>query len=261
MTKSNFLCFHHGSSFHQGTLPNTRLHQHGAMVLLVSLGNEFQLETASGSTVSCKSAIVDAGFRHCLISNQEPMIANYLEGYHPLTKCLRDYYLKEEPIADNFLGNFAIKRSLNLNIRNQLWSELFSKAMSRETGPIDQRIMNTVAEMQSMQIALPFQDESDPSYLENGHLNYFAEKNRLSASRFSHLFREQMGISFKRYRLWQKVAVLLRQVSGPHSLTDLALCHGFFDSSHLTNTFQNLFGLSPSQIVKPLGSIHSAEKT
>lgn len=62
----------------------------------------------------------------------------------------------------------------------------------------------------------------------------------------THLFREQTGMSIKRYLLWAKIrrAVQLMADGGP--LTQIALSGGFTDAAHMSRTFQRYFGLSPS---------------
>lgn len=70
----------------------------------------------------------------------------------------------------------------------------------------------------------------------------------LSSHRFQHLFRDSTGIPFRRYQLWLKLIGAVEAVAGGASLTEAAHTAGFSDSSHLSRTFRQNFGLSPSSI-------------
>jgi AraC-like DNA-binding protein len=79
----------------------------------------------------------------------------------------------------------------------------------------------------------------------------------LSTSRFLHLFRDQTGTSYRRYRLWlrmMRAADLLRQ---GHNLTRAATEAGFSSPSHFSDTFHAMFGLRPRQLLGTrIGLVH-----
>lgn len=68
----------------------------------------------------------------------------------------------------------------------------------------------------------------------------------LSPSRFAHLFSEKVGLPFRRYLLWRRLNQALLRIGAGQSFTAAAHGAGFADSAHLTRTFQQMFGLSPS---------------
>jgi AraC-like DNA-binding protein len=73
----------------------------------------------------------------------------------------------------------------------------------------------------------------------------------LSASRFRAVFAEHVGLPFRRYRLWRKMARVVSLVSEGRNLTDAALDAGFTDSAHLSTTFKRMFGISPGFLLDP----------
>lgn len=68
----------------------------------------------------------------------------------------------------------------------------------------------------------------------------------LSPDRLTHLFREQTGLSIKRYLVWAKIRRSVQQMSQGRPLTDIAHECGFSDSAHMSHTYQQHFGLPPS---------------
>ena len=65
-----------------------------------------------------------------------------------------------------------------------------------------------------------------------------AELASLSTSRFRHVFRAEVGMPFRRYRLWRRMACVVRCLSEGSSLTDAALSAGFSSSAHLSSAFK-----------------------
>jgi len=70
----------------------------------------------------------------------------------------------------------------------------------------------------------------------------------LSDSRFSHLFREQVGTSYQRYRLWVRARAAIEALVAGESITRAALDAGFSDHAHLTRTMRRLVGQPPSYL-------------
>ena len=68
----------------------------------------------------------------------------------------------------------------------------------------------------------------------------------LSPSRFAHLFRDEVGLPFRRYMLWRKLNRAMAEFGRGSNLTDSAHAAGFSDSAHLTHTWHQMFGMSPS---------------
>jgi AraC-like DNA-binding protein len=72
----------------------------------------------------------------------------------------------------------------------------------------------------------------------------------LSESRLRHAFSEQVGIPITSYILWTRMKVALREMLKPGvTLSEAAQRANFADHSHLTRTFQRMFGVSPSLLL------------
>lgn len=68
----------------------------------------------------------------------------------------------------------------------------------------------------------------------------------LSVSHFSHAFKQTLGMTPKEYIAARRVeAAGQYMLSSEHSLSDIALSHGFCDQSHFCRVFRRETGLSP----------------
>lgn len=68
----------------------------------------------------------------------------------------------------------------------------------------------------------------------------------LSESHLAHLFAERIGVPLRRYVLWQRLRTAVETAMCGASLTDAAHAAGFADSAHLSRTFRDTFGVTPS---------------
>jgi AraC-like DNA-binding protein len=82
-----------------------------------------------------------------------------------------------------------------------------------------------------------------------GRLREAAELACLSPSRFRARFDAEVGLPFRRYRMWRRMALVMRSIARGGSLTDAALEAGFSSSAHLSSSFKRMFGISASEII------------
>jgi AraC-like DNA-binding protein len=71
----------------------------------------------------------------------------------------------------------------------------------------------------------------------------------LSPSRFQHLFRAATGVTFRRYRLWRRMAAAARALEAGSNLTAAAIDAGFATPAHFSAAFRAMFGVQPSALL------------
>lgn len=70
----------------------------------------------------------------------------------------------------------------------------------------------------------------------------------LSFSRFLHLFKAEVGATFRGFRAWKRARSFLGYANGAPSLTDVALEIGYPDSTHFSHSIRQVYGLRPKDI-------------
>lgn len=76
-----------------------------------------------------------------------------------------------------------------------------------------------------------------------------AEEAGMSSSYFQHKFKLETGVAFRRFRNWIRLRAVLKDASRGIGLTDAAHEAGFAGSAHLSSTFKDMFGMSPSELM------------
>ena len=72
----------------------------------------------------------------------------------------------------------------------------------------------------------------------------------LSPSRFAHLFKQQVGLPFRRYMLWRKLTRAMLVIGRARTIATAAHEADFADAAHLTRTFYQMFGIPPSVMMR-----------
>lgn len=72
----------------------------------------------------------------------------------------------------------------------------------------------------------------------------------LSPGRFAHLFKEQLGLPFRRYMLWRKLTRAMLVIGRESNIAAAAHGSDFADAAHLTRTFNQMFGIPPSVMMR-----------
>jgi AraC-like DNA-binding protein len=75
-----------------------------------------------------------------------------------------------------------------------------------------------------------------------------AESIDLSLPRLFQLFREQVGSSIRRYRLWHRIFCACGEISKTGNAVWSAQYAGFSDAAHFNRTFKKMLGMTPSDL-------------
>lgn len=86
--------------------------------------------------------------------------------------------------------------------------------------------------------------------LSSSSISFFAKSNFISASRFSHLFKDATGYALKNYLLFQQIVAALKQIAAGNSVTIAALNAGFDSTSHFSSACKKMTGLNPRSFAK-----------
>lgn len=71
----------------------------------------------------------------------------------------------------------------------------------------------------------------------------------LSFSRFVHLFKEEIGMTFRAFCAWKRARAVLPWMTTRCNLTHVALETGYPDSTHFSHSIRRIFGHRPRDIV------------
>lgn len=232
-----------------GAAAETILHVSPAIKIVVALDGQFALKLAEdGDWKNFHSAIIAPGQLHAIDGKHQRLALIVLVpearaaqpllpilARKPLTRIPLSVVQELLPVFEKFdaldgaeVEAEKISRQLLEKIKNG------NKLLDAE---IDPRVSRSIAWLRG---------EHDSSV----SVGEVAATVALSESRFSHLFTEQVGVPVRRYQLWLRLRNAIHLMANHVSLTDAAYEAGFADSAHLTRTFRQMLGITPTALIK-----------
>ncbi len=208
---------------------NSDNHSHPVVEIIMASNGFFSLESGNQKEENVIFAIIDSNTKHKVISKNCTATLLMIESYNEL--------------LSTFLNQLGIELSngVFINKDNSQNSKLL-KEIELFTTHKDLKQIKDVRIQKCLEI------------LENDELEYdtiistLRSKVFLSESRLSHLFKENIGISIKKYLVWNKLKKAIHLVLNEKvTLTEASLQSGFFDQAHLSNAFKNILGITPSK--------------
>ncbi len=232
-----------GRTFFAGPLDHNASHQHGAPVYLAGLYGSFGLRMEGGKWLSCRTAVIPAGVLHELDIGGNPLAVFYIEPdiacVHALTPLVRNTR-EVDGVLVGSTGEVSLLRTLYEDRAGTRWAgsaltDLLGFAQRRAVRQIDPRVSRVVKGMYAR-----YNDLTPVAQLASWAAG-------LSASRFQHLFTQEVGVPFRRYRAWHRMRAAIREIVKGSNFTTAAHTAGFSDQAHFAHDFRRTFGAPASR--------------
>lgn len=230
-----------GRGLFAGPLTYNAPHAHSVPVYLAGLYETFGLRIADGTWTRCRTAVVPAGVSYELDVGGAPIAVLYLEpseaGVHALAPLVRGA-VEDRGALIGEDGEVSLIRELyetssGIGAVSEALDSLMAFSKPRAQRPLDGRVARAVALLSE-----PAQEAMTAAEA--------AQRVGLSSSRFQHLFAEEVGVPFRRFRVWQRLRAAIGEIVGGSSFTDAAHAAGFADQAHFARQFRLTFGAPAS---------------
>jgi AraC-like DNA-binding protein len=226
-----------------GLLGRPRTREFGSLTVYISLSAPFQIQVADREWESAEMYVVAPDTPH-RITTSDRLIGVLLVEPETVNLALLPQWLQPSMNAIQCLPALGQVREAFLALRSKQVSiacveenfdEFFlqQKLAHRRLDPRMAAVLDKIN-----------QDPCSPSGAEE-----CARQVDLSFSRFLHLFKEEVGTTFRSFRAWKRARSFLGYVNTASSLTDIALDIGYPDSSHFSHTVRRYWGLTPKDIL------------
>ena len=234
-----------GCALFAGPLQHNDLHRHSVPVFLAGLYDRFRLRIDGTDWTTCRSAVVPAGTRYEFDMRGDPLAVVYVEPDRASADALTPLVADAFELGGAFVGHGGETATLRTLYENRsdpsaMWAlkDLMQFYSTRARRTIDVRIARAVAALQS----------DSPAVVPVRELAALAG---LSSSRFQHLFTEQVGVPYRRYRAWNRLRTAIREVIAGANYTTAAHAAGFADQAHFSREFRRTFGGPASRGLRP----------
>lgn len=231
-----------GHTFFAGPLAYNAPHAHGAPVYLAGLYGAFRIRMRGQTWTTCRTAFVPAGVAHELELGGDPLGVLYLEPDAAGAGALAPLVRGAREIGGALVGErgeVVPLRALYEDRTAPRWAGAALADLSAFSGrgadrPLDGRVERVLARLAERQDRAMSAER-------------LAASVGLSASRLQHLFTQEVGVPFRRYRAWARMRRAIQAVVEGASFTQAAHAAGFADQPHFANDFRKTFGAPASR--------------
>lgn len=221
-----------GQALYSGPALGLKAHSGSVWCLVVGIDAPVTI-SVDGREINARTALVPPRLVHHLTMDG-PLVSCYLDPASArAASCRVQFAQTDAGIGIQHAAQHDLLRPPNDDAAARRWLDT--------AAPTDVHRMDPRIELVAKQI------REDPAAVVSAVS--LASAAGLSESRFLHLFREQMGSSLRRYRLWCRLLHAGRMVAAGGSLTTAAVESGFASPSHLADRFKSTFGLSATQLL------------
>ena len=239
--------FQNGVGVYAGHVQETKIHSHHATEIIFGLTGSFMLADSKNDSGKYTLSIIPHNVKHRFINNSEIVpVFIYIDPFHHLAQRLtKSFTLDKEIVGIDTLPDGKVINKLNswlngndidiMAIVTQIVNQLTGQA-SHDT-QFDDRIVESINHIKD-------------ALNTDLRLEEVASRVHLSGSRYAHLFKEHVGIPFRRFVLWTRLQTTVESILKGNSLTSACYDGGFADLSHFTKTFVAMFGVTPSSVLK-----------
>lgn len=225
-----------------GPLTYNAAHQHSIPVYVAGLYAPFGLRISGENWLTCRAAVLPAGVSYELDVGGNPLAVFYLEpsiaGVDALTPLVRNTREVQGALIGT-AGETSLLRDLYEDGSGTRWArsaldDLLGYSTQRAARTLDPRVSRVVRSMHRSH------DELTP-------VAQVARSVGLSSSRFQHVFAQEVGVPYRRYRAWHRLRAAIREIVNGSSFTEAAHAAGFADQAHFAHNFRRTFGAPASR--------------
>jgi len=218
-----------------GEFDDNIFHKHYAVQLTIPLFNSITIYSSDTELSLIEATIIPSNIQH-KIKSGHPLLIILINPFEFIIK-EKSISIIEHPGIEEIrkLSQFYLNNEVNIEeLESAISSEL--KVFISETKPkIDERITKALNYLSS-------NTDRVVSLSETSHHCY------LSESRFIHLFKSEVGTTYRRIQLWYKITQSLNELKDK-TITQTAYAFGFTDGAHYSKTFKENFGFSPKKFI------------
>lgn len=228
-----------GQALYAGPSLDLGVHSGSVACLAVGVDAPIVVHVPGSADITVRSVLVPPRLPHRLIAQGERMVFCYLDPASAYAGTCRTEMLQGDVLAHTHRAETELIRlASRLDERRPADGALWVDRAAPTPAPTktDDRIHTATRRLlNSPETPLP--------------ARILADEAGLSVSRFLHLFKAQTGTSFRRYRIWARMLRAAALLEEGHDLTRIAADSGFSSPSHLSSTFHDTFGLTPSALL------------
>ena len=218
------------------------LHRHNAAHIMISLNGKIDIIVNSEKT-QCRGIVIPSGVIHTANTDRNKVLIFLFDNTTAFANQIKHLTLLSDEAVDEIIKAYDCFE--NGDKSNSSYREFLNcvyKCVNLsvvENIIMDNRVKSAITYIQSnLHEPITCRDVANHIFLSEG--------------RFSHLFKEQVGMTFSAYLIYQRMMKTYTEIINGKSITEASIEAGFSSLTHFAETNKRIFGLSARAIKKDL---------
>jgi len=216
-------------------------HCHMAAHVIVPVDGDLRI-TSEGKETVCQGVVIPSGMPHMVSTDGKPVLVFLYDCTSDVARQIKDIQWIPETSRNKVIELYvAFEAETTSDRYDELEKYILAQIGVKKTVccKTDERIISAREYIRARSAEkITCREVADAVYLSQG--------------RFSHLFKEQMGMTFVSYLICQRIISVYIAVIQGKSITEAALEAGFSSSAHFADVNRRVFGISAGGITKNL---------
>ena len=241
--RSIYYGFDHILSATDYNQPN--MHKHWAKHIVVSLENKISV-TIGINNIECGGVIINSNILHTVSCDFQRHLVFSFEEASNVSGNIESNYLRKSDfcllcpvVVDAIRREFTL---FNLSDATADYYNMYHKILVLLGLQLNQCMITDKRIMKALELI------KGKKGINNDIIKEILEVIDISQSRFSHLFKEQVGLPLSSYLVMIKLKKAYQYIFEGCNVTNAALIAGFDSSSHFAATSKDMIGLSAKNI-------------
>jgi len=225
------------------------MHSHSAAHLMISLSDEIEV-ILENEKIRCRGIIIPSGMAHTANIGKNKVLIFLFDSTTNIAKQMNEILVLDDELLD------GIVKAYHVFVDGDKATSDYRKVITNVYKCVNKGLLEHVVMDERIESALRYMRANLQKPLTCSDV---AKQVFLSEGRFSHLFKEQVGMTFVAYLIYQRVMKTYVEIINGKSITEASIEAGFSSSTHFAEISKRLFGLSASAIRKELDFYKIAE--
>lgn len=222
------------------------IHQHFAKHIIISQSGNLSVMFDNGEALQCKGIIIDSNVAHTVSSKDNKMLVFLIDDTSMLSQNLNQHQLLGYPFF--VIDNLIVEQIQKIYITCQ------AKGFPQSYIDFSNQVFHLLnlnyhsSSLTDSRIQWALNHILKSTHIDNQIFFEICAEVKLSKSRFSHLFKEQMGISLNSYLALSKLRKAYELLLKSGDITSAAMDAGFSSPSHFSASSKKYLGIAASEL-------------
>ena len=225
------------------------MHSHSAVHIMISLEDEIEVVLEKGK-VHCRGIIIPSGMAHTANTGENKVLIFLFDSTTNIAKQMNEISVLDDEFID------GVVKAYHVFINGDKTASDYRTVVANVYKCVNMGEIESVLMDERVELALKYIRTNLQEPLTCGDV---AGHVFLSEGRFSHIFKEQVGMTFAAYLIYQRVMKTYVEIINGKSITEASIDAGFSSSTHFAETSKRIFGLSASAIREEMSFYKIAE--